>query len=201
VFCCFNNGFKIMPLVFDSWMRILTRVENSVLWLSPTNPTSAANLRKEASRRGIEPRRLVFAARLASLPEHLARLRAADLFLDTFPYNAHASALDALWAGLPVLTCEGQSFASRVAASALRTVDLAQLITDSLPQYEDTATSLAADPARLSRIRQALADNRLSSALFDTLRYTRNLEAAYERIHDRHHAGAAPEHVNEHLAG
>ena len=201
VFCCFNNGFKITPAIFDSWMRILTRAENSVLWLSPTNPTFATNLRKEAFRRGVEPRRLVFAARLASLPEHLARLRAADLFLDTFPYNAHASALDALWAGLPVLTCEGRSFASRVAASVLRTIDLPQLITGSLSQYEDTATSLAQDPVRLSRIREALAYNRASTALFDTSRYTKNLEATYERIHDRHHSGAAPEHVNEHLAG
>jgi predicted O-linked N-acetylglucosamine transferase (SPINDLY family) len=201
VFCCFNNGFKITPAIFDSWMRILTRIENSVLWLSPTNPASAANLHKEAVRRGVQPRRLVFAARLASLPEHLARLRAADLFLDTFPYNAHASALDALWAGLPVLTCEGQSFASRVAASVLRTLDLPQLITDSLPQYEVTATALALDPVRLSRIREALGYNRASTAVFDTSLYTRNLEAAYERIYDRHHSGAAPEHVNEHLAG
>jgi predicted O-linked N-acetylglucosamine transferase (SPINDLY family) len=195
VFCCFNNAFKITPVLFDTWMRILARAENSVLWLSPTNPASAANLRKEASRRGIEPRRLVFAARLASLPEHLARLRAADLFLDTFPYNAHASALDALWAGLPVLTCEGQSFASRVAASVLRAIDLPQLITGSLSQYEETATSLAEHPLRLARIRETLAHNRSSAALFDTAGYTRNLETAYEQIHDRHHSGDAPEHV------
>jgi predicted O-linked N-acetylglucosamine transferase (SPINDLY family) len=201
VFCCFNNGFKITPAVFDRWMRILARTENSVLWLSPTNPASAANLRQEAFRRGIEPRRLVFAARLASLPEHLARLRAADLFLDTFPYNAHASALDALWAGLPVLTCEGRSFASRVAASVLRVIDLPELITGSLSQYEDMATSLAQDPVRLSRIREALANNRASTALFDTARFTESLEAAYEWIHDRHHSGAAPEHVDGQLVG
>jgi predicted O-linked N-acetylglucosamine transferase (SPINDLY family) len=200
VFCCFNNAFKITPAVFDRWMRILARVEDSVLWLSPTNPTSAANLRKEAVRRGIEPLRLVFAPRLASLPEHLARLRAADLFLDTFPYNAHASALDALWAGLPVLTCEGHSFASRVAASVLRTIDLPQLITGSLSQYEDTATLLAQDPVRLSRMRETLANNRASTELFDTAGYTKNLEAAYEWIHNRHHSGAAPEHVNGRLA-
>jgi predicted O-linked N-acetylglucosamine transferase (SPINDLY family) len=200
VFCCFNNGFKITPAVFDRWMRILARVEDSVLWLSPTNSTSAANLRREAVRRGIEPLRLVFAPRLASLPEHLARLRAADLFLDTFPYNAHASALDALWAGLPVLTCEGQSFASRVAASVLRTIDLPQLITSSLSQYEDTATSLAQDPVRLARIRETLGNNRASTALFETARYTKNLEAAYEWIYDQHHSGGAPEHVNGQLA-
>jgi predicted O-linked N-acetylglucosamine transferase (SPINDLY family) len=135
------------------------------------------------------------------LPEHLARLRAADLFLDTLPYNAHATALDALWAGLPVLTCEGQSFAARVAASLLRTLDVPQLITGSLSQYEETAIGLAQDPKRLSQIHTRLAQNRSSTALFDTERYTRNLEAAYEQIYHRYHAGAAPEHLNEHLAG
>jgi predicted O-linked N-acetylglucosamine transferase (SPINDLY family) len=200
VFCCFNNAFKITPAVFDSWMRILTRAEASVLWLAPTNSAAAANLCKEAARRGVAPERLIFAARLASLPEHLARLRAADLFLDTFPYNAHASALDALWAGLPVLTYEGQGFASRVAASALRTINLPNLITDSISQYEETAAGLAGDPLRLSQIREALAHNRASTALFDTVRYCRNLEAAYEQIHDRRHAGGLLEHVNEDLA-
>jgi predicted O-linked N-acetylglucosamine transferase (SPINDLY family) len=200
VFCCFNNTFKITPTVFDSWMRILTQAEASVLWLATTNSAAAANLCKEAARHGVAPERLIFAARLASLPEHLARLRAADLFLDTFPYNAHASALDALWAGLPVLTCEGQGFASRVAASALRTINLPDLITDSISHYEETATGLAGDPLRLSRIREALAQNRASTALFDTTRYCRNLEAAYEQIHERRHAGGLPEHVNEDLA-
>jgi protein O-GlcNAc transferase len=122
------------------------------------------------------------------------------LFLDTLPYNAHATALDALWATLPVLTCEGQGFAGRVAASLLRTVDLPELITDSLSQYEDMATRLAEDPAGLSQLQRRLAQNRSSTPLFDTERYTRNLEAAYEQIHERHHSGAAPEHVNEHLA-
>jgi predicted O-linked N-acetylglucosamine transferase (SPINDLY family) len=200
VFCCFNNAFKITPAIFDSWMRILSRAEESVLWLAPTNSTAAANLRKEAVRRGVAPERLIFAARLPSLPEHLARLRAADLFLDTFPYNAHASALDALWAGLPVLTREGQGFASRVAASALRTINLRHLITDSLSAYEATATALAGDPVRLSQMRETLAHNRASTALFDTVRYCRNLEAAYEQIYERRHAGGVPEHVNEDLA-
>jgi protein O-GlcNAc transferase len=200
VFCCFNSIYKITPGVFDSWMRILTRVQGSTLWLSHANATAAGNLRKEAVRRGVDPERLIFAARWASLPEHLARLRVADLFLDTLPYNAHATALDALWATLPVLTCEGQGFAGRVAASLLRTVDLPELITDSLSQYEDMATRLAEDPAGLSQLQRRLAQNRSSTPLFDTERYTRNLEAAYEQIHERHHSGAAPEHVNEHLA-
>jgi protein O-GlcNAc transferase len=200
VFCSFNNAFKITPAIFDSWMRILTRARESVLWLAPTNSTAMANLRDEAARRGIAPERLVFAARLASLPEHLARLRVADLFLDTFPYNAHASTLDALWAGLPVLTCQGQGFASRVAASALRTIDLPNLIADSLSQYEETATALAGDPVRLSQIRETLAHNQASTALFDTARYCRNLEAAYEQIYERRRTGGVPEHVNEYLA-
>jgi protein O-GlcNAc transferase len=197
VFCCFNNTNKITPTLFDSWMKILTRIDGSVLWLSPTNATAASNLKKEASRRGVDPSRLRFATRLAALPEHVARLRTADLFLDTFPYNAHATALDALWAGLPVLTCEGQGFASRVASSLLRTVGLPQLITGSIAQYEDTATALAADAARLRQLRATLAQARSTAALFDTARYARNLESAYEQIHDRHHSGAAPAHINE----
>ncbi len=200
VFCCFNSIYKITPGVFDSWMRILTRVQGSTLWLSHANATATGNLREEAVRRGVDPNRLIFAARWASSPEHLARLRAADLFLDTLPYNAHATALDALWATLPVLTCEGQGFAGRVAASLLRTVDLPDLITGSLSQYEDMASRLAEDPAGLAQLRRRLAQNRSSTPLFDTQRYTRNLEAAYEQIHERHHSGAAPEHVNEHLA-
>jgi len=197
VFCCFNNTNKITPTVFDSWMRILVRIDRSVMWLSPTNATAAANLKKEASRRGVDPGRLKFATRLAALPEHVARLRTADLFLDTFPYNAHATALDALWAGLPVLTCEGQGFASRVASSLLRTVGLPHLITGSIAQYEDTATALAADAARLMQLRATLAQARWTTALFDTARYARNLESAYEQIHDRYHSGAAPAHINE----
>jgi predicted O-linked N-acetylglucosamine transferase (SPINDLY family) len=196
VFCCFNNTFKITPEVFDVWMRILTRSEKSVLWLAPGNPTASENLRKEASRRGVEPERLIFAGRMASLPEHLARHRAADLFLDTHPYNAHTSALDALWSGLPMLTYEGQSFASRVAASALRTIGLPELIAGSMQQYEDKAVELAANPALISQIRVRLAQNRSTTALFDTERYARNLELAYREIHDRYHSGVPPAHID-----
>lgn len=201
VFCCFNSIYKVTPTVFDSWMRILTRVDGSTLWLSQPNATAARNLRKEAARRGVDPERLVFAPRWAALPEHLARLGAADLFLDTLPYNAHASALDALWATLPVLTCEGQGFAGRVAASLLRTVGLPELITGSLAQYEDTASQLAEEPERLAQLRGRLAQNRSSTPLFDTEKYTRSLEAAYEHIYDRYRSGAAPEHVNERIIG
>ncbi len=197
VFCCFNNTNKITPTVFDSWMRLLTRFDGSVLWLSPTNATVAANLRKEASARAVDPGRLKFATRLAALPEHVARLRAADLFLDTFPYNAHATALDALWAGLPVLTREGRGFASRVASSLLRTLGLPQLITDSISQYEATAAELAADSERRQALRAMLAQSRPTTALFDTARYAGNLESAYEQILERHQSGGAPAHINE----
>jgi predicted O-linked N-acetylglucosamine transferase (SPINDLY family) len=197
VFCCFNNAHKITPTIFDSWMKILMRTDASVLWLPQANSTAVGNLRKEAARRSVDPERLIFAEQWTSLPEHLARLRAADLFLDTLPYNAHATALDALWAGLPLLTCEGEGFAGRVAASLLRTIGLPQLITASISQYEDMATALAEDPGRLSGIRQQLAQNRSTTALFDTERYTKNLEAAYQQIHERYHSGLAPAHINE----
>jgi predicted O-linked N-acetylglucosamine transferase (SPINDLY family) len=200
VYCCFNNSFKLTPQVFDCWMRILNRTKNSVLWLAQTNPAGAGNLRKEASRRGVDERRLVFADRMDSLPEHLARLRAADLFLDTFPYNAHATSLDALWAGLPVLTCAGESFPSRVAASQLRAVGLLGLIAGSLSDYEEIAADLAANAGHLGQIRRMLEQNRSTAPLFDTARYTNDLEAAYEIVYDRHHLGCALGHVNEHLA-
>ena len=199
VFCCFNNSHKITPEVFDRWMSILSRVEGSVLWLSQFSAETSDNLRKEASRRGVDARRLIFADRMASLPEHLARLRAADLFIDTFPYNAHATALDALWAGVPLLTYAGESFASRVAASLLRTAGLPELVAGSPADYEQMAQALAADPVRLGRLRRSLGQR--AAPLFDTQRYTRNLEAVYQTIYDRYHAGEAPAHINEHPAG
>jgi predicted O-linked N-acetylglucosamine transferase (SPINDLY family) len=200
VYCCFNNSFKITPIIFDCWMRILRRTENGVLWLSQANPAAVANLRKEASRRGVDARRLIFAERMDSLPEHLARLRAADLFLDTFPYNAHATAIDALWAGLPILTYAGEGFASRVAASLLRAIGTPELIASSLSVYEVIAGELASDSPRLGQIRQTMEHNRATAPLFDTARYIKDLEAAYEVVYDRHHLGAAPRHVNDHLA-
>jgi protein O-GlcNAc transferase len=149
-------------------------------------------------RRGVDGGRLIFADRMASLSEHLARLRAADLFLDTLPYNAHATTLDSLWAGVPLLTCPGESFASRVAASLLRTAGLPELIAGSPLEYEEKALELAADPVRLGHLRHKLAQRETS--LFDTERYTRNIEGVYEAIYERHHSGSPPDHINEHLA-
>jgi predicted O-linked N-acetylglucosamine transferase (SPINDLY family) len=195
VFCCFNNNYKITPGTFDSWMRILCRVENSVLWLSRNNPTAALNLRREASRRGIDPERLIFANRMASLPEHLARHRVADLFLDTRPYNAHATAIDALWVGLPVLTCIGEAFAGRVAASLLRSIDLPELIASTVEQYEELAVQLAANPQHLAAFKQKLAQNRLKTPLFDSASFTKHLETAFRIIHERYQAGLPPDHI------
>ena len=168
------------------------------LWLQQADATVIANLREEASRRGIDGARLLFADRIASLPEHLARLRAADLFLDTFPYTAHATALDALWAGVPLLTYPGESFASRVAASLLRTVGLPELIAGSPLQYEEKAVELARNPMQLGQLRRKLAMR--DSPLFDTERYTRSLEAVYRTICERHHSGSPADDINDHLA-
>ena len=195
VFCCFNVNWKIAPATFDLWTRILAKVEGSVLWLLEDNPWVAANLRQQAGRRGIAPERLIFAPR-RPLADHLARHRLADLFLDTLPYNAHTTASDALWAGLPVLTCMGETFASRVGASLLRAIDLPELITTTADDYEALAIALAGNPTRLRALREKLAHNRLSTPLFDTPRFTRHLEAAYAAIHARHQAGLPPAHLH-----
>ncbi len=195
VYCCFNNSFKIAPATFDCWMRILRRVDDSVLWLSHSNERAAENLRAEAASRGVAPERLVFARRIGSLAEHLARHRLADLFIDTLPYNAHTTACDALWAGLPVLTCTGEAFASRVAASLLKAIDLPELITDSEAAYEALAIELAADRGRLAGIRGKLAEHRFTTPLFDTPRYARHIETAFATIFERRQAGLAPAHV------
>jgi protein O-GlcNAc transferase len=194
VFCCFNNSFKIAPATFSSWMRILKRVDGSVLWLLEDNAAAANNLRWQVAAAGVNPDRLVFAQRIG-MPEHLARQRAADLFLDTLPYNAHTSASDALWVGLPVLTCLGQAFAGRVAAGLLRAIELPDLIATAPAQYEDLAVLLASEPKRLAEIKRRLIDNRLSTPLFDVQAYTRQLETAYAAIHERFHAGQPPEHL------
>jgi predicted O-linked N-acetylglucosamine transferase (SPINDLY family) len=194
VFCCFNNSCKINPLTFGRWMRILSKVEGSVLWLLEDNATASRNLRREAEQRGVSPGRLVFGARLPNAA-HLARHRAADLFLDSFPYNAHTTASDALWAGLPLLTWRGSSFAGRVAASLLESVGLPELIAATPAEYEALAIHFATDPARLQEFKSRLAEGRLSAALFDTPRFARHLEAALQWIHDRHLAGLAADHL------
>ena len=195
MFCCFNNPFKILPEVFDIWMRILKRVDGSVLWLFEDNPIAAGNLRNEAAARKLDPARLVFGKRM-DLPEHLARHGAADLFLDTWPYNAHTTASDALWTGLPVLTCPGESFASRVAASLLTAAGLSELIVATPRDYEELAVSLAADPTALDGLKRRLAERRRTAPLFDTLRYARHLESAFRAMHSRRCAGLAPEHIH-----
>jgi predicted O-linked N-acetylglucosamine transferase (SPINDLY family) len=191
VFCSFNNNFKIAPPVFDVWMRLLREVGDSVLWLLETDPAAARNLREEAARRGVAPERLVFAPR-AKLAGHLARQRLADLFLDTLPVNAGATASDALWAGLPVLTCAGRTFPGRMAGSLLRAVELPELITHSLRDYEATALRLATEPGRLREVRDRLERNRTAAPLFDTGRFRRHIEAAYTTMCDIHQRGERP---------
>jgi protein O-GlcNAc transferase len=192
VFCCFNNTFKITPNLFDVWMRLLRDVDGSVLWLSSSNPFVVANLRREAAARGVDPDRLIFATRVPSNADHLARHRLADLFLDTLYYNAHTTAADALWAGLPVLTCAGETFASRVAGSLLTNIGLPELITASLTDYEALAQALARDPERLAGLRARLARNRDVYPLFDTDRFTRHMESAFTAMWERTQRGEPP---------
>lgn len=183
IFCSFNNSYKFSPQMFDIWMRLLRGVEGSVLWLPQSNAAAMRNLRREAEARGVPAERLVFAPFVANGEDHLARLGLADLFLDTLPYNAHATASDALWAGVPLLTCLGSTFAGRVAASVLKAAGVPELITESLEAYEALALRLARDAEALSAIRNRLARNREICALFDTAAFTRNLEAAYLKLH------------------
>ncbi len=192
VFCAFNNPLKITPEVYAVWMGLLREVRGSVLWLRTAAPAVRSNLEQAAARHGVDSARLVFAPPLPAMDEHLARHRLADLFLDTLPYNAHATACDALWAGLPVLTCRGGSFAGRVGASVLTAVGLPELITDSLESYARLALALADDAARLADIRARLAQRRAASPLFDTRGYCRHLEAAYAAMVERARAGLAP---------
>ena len=192
VFCSFNNNYKLMPATFDIWMRILRAVDGSVLWLLEGNAAVARNLRREAEARGVAAERLVFAPRIP--PErYLARYRTADLFLDSLPYNAHTTGSDALRMGVPIVTCPGTSFAGRVAASLLEGVGLAELIAESLADYEALAIRLAREPQTLAAIRAKLARNLPSSPLFDTARYARHLEAAFETMVRRHGQGLPPE--------
>jgi len=194
VFCCFNNNYKITPTIFDGWVRILKAVEGSVLWLLEGNPKARENLIKEAAARGISEDRLIFAGRLDS-PDHLARHRLADLFIDTSPCNAHTTASDALWAGLPVLTLLGDTFAGRVAASLLNAVGMPELIAKDQNEYESMAISLAMNPEQLKALRERLEVNKLSSPLFQTHSTTRCIESAYSAIYDRYQSDLAPDHI------
>jgi protein O-GlcNAc transferase len=192
VFCCFNNNYKIVPQMYDIWMRLLHAVPGSVLWLLEDNAAAGRNLRREAGLRGISAERIVFAPRVS--PEgHLARQRLADLFLDTLPYNAHTTCSDALWAGLPVLTCMGATFPARVAASLLHAVGLPELVTHSLDEYFGRALALASSPEQLESLRTRLARNRTTYPLFATKRFCRHLELAYVTMWQRHEEGLPPE--------
>jgi len=192
VYCCFNNAYKITPEIFASWMRILAAVPGSVLWLLANDSDSIARLRGAAEAERIDPARLVFGSSLPSA-QHLARHRLADLFLDTLPYNAHTTASDALWAGLPVLTQMGQAFAGRVAASLLNAVGLPEMITRDAAAYEALAIALGRDPARAAALKAKLAAAIPTAPLFNTPRFTRHLESAYRVMWQRHAAGLAPE--------
>jgi predicted O-linked N-acetylglucosamine transferase (SPINDLY family) len=195
VFCCFNNPYKITPSVFDGWMRILRQTPGSVLWLLRDDESAAENLRREAQAREIDPNRLVFAGRMP-LAQHLERHRLADVFLDTLPYNAHTTACDALWAGVPVLTRIGESFAARGAASIVTAIGLPEMIVRSQAEYEAMAIELATNPDKLAAIKAKLANNRLTTPLFDTERFTRDLERAFEAMCERHRLGLPPEDID-----
>ena len=192
VFCCFNAAWKITPAIFAVWMRLLKAVPASVLWLLEDNASMPGYLRAAAAVHGVDPARLVFAPRTTPAA-HLARHRLADLFLDTLPYGAHTTASDALWAGLPLLTCLGRQFDGRVAASLLKTIGLPDLVTESLEHYEALALALARDPERLAGLRARLASNRLSSPLYDVQQFARSIEAAYLRMMEISRSGRKPE--------
>jgi predicted O-linked N-acetylglucosamine transferase (SPINDLY family) len=194
VFCCFNNNYKISLKEFDIWMRLLGKVESSVLWLLKSNNWAEQNLKREAEARGISSERLVFAERVPQA-EHLARQKLADLFLDTFNVNAHTTTSDALWAGLPVVTKLGEGFAARVAGSLLTAIGLPELITQSEEAYEALALALATDPNELAKIKSKLEANRLTQPLFDSAMYTRHLETGYQMAYDRYFTGNSPDTI------
>lgn len=191
VFCCFNNTVKLQPEMFGVWMRILAAAPDSVLWLLGDNPWAEENLRREAAARGIDAARLVFASRVQAA-DHLARYRHADLFLDTLPYNAHTTCAEALWEGVPVLTCPGRSFAARVGSSLLHTIGLPELVAPSLAAYEVEAVRLATQPQALAALRLRLIINRAESPLFDSRRFVRHLEAAFVQMHAIAQSGGTP---------
>ena len=195
VFCCFNNVWKITPDVFKLWASVLQKVKGSVLWLQDGGDMASKNLSRELESAGIGDDRIVFAGRLPCLSDHLSRYRLADLFLDTFPYGAHTTASDALWAGLPVLTRTGQSFASRVASSLLHAVGLPELITETPQDYESLAIQLANNPGKIASLKVRLTQNRATCSLFNTALFTQHIESAYQAAYDRYHEGLAPDHI------
>jgi protein O-GlcNAc transferase len=194
VFCCFNAHYKIRPQTFDIWARLLKSVAGSILWLRAGDAALNAHFRQEAAKRGVDPRRLIFADREESLARHLGRLALADLFLDTFPYNAHATASDALWAGVPIVTLRGKSFVSRVSSSLLENSGMEELIAPTMAAYEGIALALARDPARLASLRRRLAKSR--GQLFDMPRLVAGIEDAYAQMYARAQNGEPPSHFS-----
>jgi len=195
IFCCFNSEFKFNPQLLDSWTRILLEVDKSVLWISENNKYFRVNITAEFETRGIDPSRIIFAKRVELMADHLARYALADLFLDTHPYNAHTTAVDSLKAGVPVLTLIGESFASRVAASLLRSIGLPELITTTWAEYEALAIDLATHSGRLGAIRGSLKKNRFTTALFNTPLFAKNLESAYIKMYERYEADLQVDHI------
>ncbi len=192
VLMAYHPPSKISPAIFEVWMNILRQTPDAVLWLQEAVPEAQANLRREAAARGVDPARMVFSTRLTSRAEHMARHALADLFIDSLPYNAHSTATDALWAGLPVVTCAGASFPGRVCASAVTTAGLSELATTSLSDYEALVLALAADRPRLAALRARVERDAPGSALFQSAAYTRHLEAAYQTMYERAQSGLAP---------
>jgi len=195
VYCCFNNSYKITPAIFDSWARILIAVPDSFLLLYADNESVKLNLTKEIERRGVNSGRVIYADRLKR-DEYLARYQIADLFLDTSPYNAGTTASDALWAGLPVLTFLGQSFSSRMCGSLLNAIGMPELVASSQKDYEDLAISIGRDPMKIEALKNKLVENRLTTPLFNTKLFTKNLETAYKKSYDRYQSGLKPDHIH-----
>jgi predicted O-linked N-acetylglucosamine transferase (SPINDLY family) len=196
VFCSFNADYKFNAHVLDIWSRILLQAENSVLWISENNGFFKANIKLQFESRGIDASRIIFAPRLEHMEDHLARFLLADLFLDTYPYNAHTTAIDSLKTGVPVLTMAGQSFASRVAASLLNAIKLPELITTTPGEYEMLAIELANNPQKFSSIKDKLKNNRFTTPLFDTPRFVKNIEDAYIKMYERYQSNLEPDHIS-----
>jgi predicted O-linked N-acetylglucosamine transferase (SPINDLY family) len=194
VFCCFNNNYKINPMMFDSWSRILKRAPHSILWLLGSNPSTQHNLIKEAKVRGIDSSRLVFASRIP-YEQYLARFRVADLFLDTLPFNAGTTASDCLWAGLPVLTTLGDAYAGRMAGSLLMAMQLPELVANTLEEYENKAVELAQDPSKIKALKETIEKNRFTTPLFDSKSFTKDLELGYQKMMDRFYNQQEPDHI------
>jgi predicted O-linked N-acetylglucosamine transferase (SPINDLY family) len=196
VYSCFNDSTKYNPKVFDSWLKILRKVDNSVLWIAENNPYFREKLFNQFTECGISSQRVFFAPKIDRMDDHLARYQICDLFLDTMPYNAHATAMDSLKAGVPVLTLIGQSFASRVAASLLNAIGLPELIAHNQEEYEAIAIELANNPDKLSMIKNKLQVNKTTMPLFNTKLFTNHLEDAYEQMYERYQSGLTPIEIN-----